>query len=181
MLIGNSAHARTGYQPIPIWVRGQATFSGIVELIRRASQDRETFGRTFPLLMRGPFYTSFLLSADIHQGGGGDLPLTESDPGKSEVEELLAAFAGGLGIDRTRLRFKWEQKPFVLPEHGREPVQQVLDLRISFGKKSEVLTFSEELVRRSATESSAFVMKYTDYVMAKLKRLSQPEKGSAEK
>lgn len=104
--------------------------------------------------------------------------MNENDPGKSGIEELVQGFAAGLGIDPTKLLFKWDQTRLVLPEHGIELDQQVFNLRVYLGKKSVVLAFSEELVRGSAVDAYAFVTKYTDYMITALRKLQRPEKGA---
>ncbi len=99
--------------------------------------------------------------------------MDESDPGKRGIEELVQGYAAGLGIDRTRLRFRWQKKP---PVQGLRLQQQILALTISLGKNSTVISFSEELVRNSTSGASAFVSKYTDHVMIALGRLVGPNK-----
>lgn len=105
--------------------------------------------------------------------------MDENDQGKSGIEELVQGFAAGLGIEPTKLLFKWDRTRLVLPEHGLELNQQVLNLKVYLGKKSVVLAFSEELLRTSAVDAYAFVAKYTDYMITALRKLKQPEKDSA--
>lgn len=95
----------------------------------------------------------------------------ESDPGKIGIQELIAGMAAGLDIDPTKLAFKWEKKP---PAFGQKGL--FFDLRIYLGKRSEVLSFSEELVRSSAENVLDFVSAYTDGVIAAFRRLKRPEK-----
>ncbi len=107
--------------------------------------------------------------------------MEESDPGKSGIQELVQGFAAGLGIDPTKLLFKWDQTRLVLPEHGLELDEPVLNLSVYLGKKSVVLSFSEELVRSSADDAYAFVTKYTDYVITALRKLKRPDNDRAGK
>lgn len=90
----------------------------------------------------------------------------------------MQGFAAGLGIDPTKLLFKWDRTRLVLPEHGLQLDQQVFNLRVYLGKKSVVLAFSEELVRSSSIDAYAFVTKYTDYMITVLRKLKRPEKNS---
>ncbi len=101
----------------------------------------------------------------------------ENDPGKSGIQELVAGLAAGVGIDPIKLVFKWKKKPLILPEHELDLKGQYLELRIYMGKRSESLSFSEELVRSAADNSYAFVSAYTDYVIAALRRLKRPERN----
>jgi hypothetical protein len=95
----------------------------------------------------------------------------ESDPGKSGIEELVQGLAAGLGVDPVKLVFKWSREPPALPEGGLEPGKQFLTLRVYLGKKSETLSFSEELVQSSVENAFGFISAYTDYVIAALRRL----------
>jgi len=99
--------------------------------------------------------------------------LSESDIGKSGIEELVQGLAAGLGVDPMQLVFKWDRTQLVLPEHGLQLKDEVLTLRIYLGRRSETLSFSEELVRSSVENTFGFISKYTDYVIGALRRLKK--------
>ena len=97
--------------------------------------------------------------------------MEESDPGKSGILELVAGMAAGLDIDPTKLAFKWEKKLRVPGQKGH-----FFDLHINLGKRTVVLSLSEERVQSSAENAFAFVSAYTDAVIAALRSLKRPEK-----
>jgi hypothetical protein len=99
----------------------------------------------------------------------------QSDPGKSGIEELVQGLGAGLGIDPIKLVFKWDRKTLEPPEPGIDPRQQLLVLTIYLGKKSEVLSFTEDLVQSSIENAFGFISAYTDLLIAALRRLKQPE------
>jgi hypothetical protein len=102
--------------------------------------------------------------------------LVESDPGKSGIQELVAGLAAGVGIDPMKLLFEWKKKPLILPEHELDLKGHFLELRIYLGKRSESISFSEELVQSAAENSYAFVSAYTDYMIAALRKLKRQER-----
>ena len=91
----------------------------------------------------------------------------------------MTGLAAGIGIDPIKLLFKWDLTRLVLPEQRIELKDQVLNLRNYLGRKSQVLSFSEKLVRDSVENAEAFVAACTDYVIAALRRLNRPEKRRA--
>ena len=97
--------------------------------------------------------------------------MEESDPGKIGIQELVAGMAAGLDIDPTKLAFKWEKRPRV---PGQK--EHFSDLRMTLGKRTVVLSFSEERVQSSTENAFAFVSAYTDSVIAALRSLKRPEK-----
>lgn len=96
------------------------------------------------------------------------LLLEERDPGRSGTQELVQGLAAGLGIEPTSLVFRWDREQATTPG-------QVLTLTIYLGRKSEVLSFSEELVRSSAENAYPFIVKYTEYILGVLRKLKQAQ------
>ena len=103
-----------------------------------------------------------------HEPDKEALLLDERDPGKSGTQELVQGLAAGLGIEPTSLVFRWDRE-----QAGA--ADRLLTLTIYLGRKSEVLSFSEELVRSSAENAYPFIVKYTEYILGVLRKLKQAQ------
>jgi hypothetical protein len=103
--------------------------------------------------------------------------LEESDPGKKGIQELVAGLATTLGIESTKLVFRWDQAQLILQEHELGLDEPVFNLSVYLGKRSVVLAFSKELIRSSVENAEAFVSAYAEYVVAGLRKLKRPAKG----